>query len=199
MNTGPWSRLLDILCDLAKQKPWLREECGWVLYKALQNRPKDFEQAVYGQLTLEKLVSKGLAKTPEGIAIWIGAQARYSEMAFPSGVWSQQNPLHRHDRTIVRNILKESSTVETIQDPGMSKVLDRGSWNAKPHFAWDVVLSILCGEENSHRGSANLPTLLDFGEFWSEIVDGELLSCALLAPWLTIYRGPLPCQGFRRT
>ena len=34
-TSGQWTEIVDLLLELAKKKPWLREECGFVIYAAI--------------------------------------------------------------------------------------------------------------------------------------------------------------------
>ena len=55
-----WNAILEKLTELAKKKPWIREECGWVIMEALMQ----MKQA-QAEHTLQVLYDTGLANTPD--------------------------------------------------------------------------------------------------------------------------------------
>jgi DNA polymerase phi len=155
-----WNDILDKLLGLSKKKPWIREECGWVIVEALAQMNKS--QAEY---TLEQLHDVGLASSPEGVGIWLSARNRFPDMKFPSKPWGQSgNPLD-HLKTLAK-ALKESSTGEESAKvkPQASQT---GSWNSKLHFVWNIVLAQYA-QDAAADGSAP-----DFENFWKVAVDGK--------------------------
>jgi DNA polymerase phi len=154
-----WSAILEKLTELARKKPWIREECGWVIMEALaQMRQSQAEQ------TLQVLHDAGLANTPEGVGIFMTARDRFPGLKVPSKPWGPTgNPLDRLQS--LAKALKESS-----HDDG-SKTQEAkltGNWNPKLHFVWDTVLVQFA---NAHReNGVGMP---DFENFWKVAVDGK--------------------------
>lgn len=167
-----WSQVLDIIYEVAKRKPWLREECGWILYgtsQILKDVPNDTPLV---QALVDKLCQNGLAKSPEGIAIWLNVQTDFSEADFPKGIWRDENPLHRKEKSRLGKILKEASTGESIHET-KEALLQKGNWTSKIHFVWNVILAKLTTGEPVNGNSTKSKTI-SFGEFWQEAVDGRL-------------------------
>ncbi|RAL66117.1 hypothetical protein DID88_005788 [Monilinia fructigena] len=86
--------------------------------------------------TLNKLCDAGLGLSPEGVGIWLRARDKFPKMKFPSKPWGQSgNPLE-HLNSLAK-ALKESD--ENSSKGQQAK--QTGTWNAKLHFVWDIVLS----------------------------------------------------------
>lgn len=153
-----WDTILEKLMELAKKKPWIREECGWVIMEALaQMKQSEAEN------TLQVIYDAGLANTPEGVGIFMTAKNRFPGMKVPSKPWGPTgNPLDRLQS--LAKALKESS-----HDDG-SKTQEAkltGSWNAKLHFVWDIVL-VQFAKARREKG-VGAP---EFENFWKVAVDG---------------------------
>ncbi|KAJ5908859.1 hypothetical protein N7495_001541 [Penicillium taxi] len=170
-----WTKVLDLIFELAQKKPWLREECGWIIYRAvfdLSARNMDFK---FIKAALECMVSYDIARSPEGVAIWLAAKDMFPGAKFPSDVWKHDDPLDKKERSSLSKIMKESSTGE---QQGESK--SSGVWNSKLHFAWDAVISRLsdASEEDSSKSKKSKSNRLSFTDFWREVVDNGLFAAA---------------------
>lgn len=162
-----WSRILDLVYDAARRKAWLREECGWVLYNAIQTLHERESTQSLVQVIVEKLHKNALAKTSEGIAIWLAIQRDFPNVQLPSGVWRNENPLHRKGKAKLAKILKEVSSENPSDDPS-EKLAQKGNWNSRLHFVWNIVLTELAKETIADKASDTIT----FGDFWQEAVDG---------------------------
>lgn len=166
-----WDHILDIICELAMKKPWLREECGFVLFTAVQMLQKQDSQRA--QSVIDKLHIKGLSKSSEGVAVWVALYANFPDLQFPSGIWRHENPLnHKEIRKLART-LKEAPATESTDNIAESKHLQKGAWSSNVHFAWDVILTkLLTGEPaiKELRKSKNV----SFARFWEQCVDGKV-------------------------
>lgn len=167
VNDEKWAQVLDIIFALAKRKPWLREECGFVLFNAI-NIVRD-QNPRYAELILEKLNAKGFAKTPEGIAIWIAAKAECLEVQFPTDVWKHDNPLHRKEKLAVAKILNEGTIPSTVQDQAEGAATQKGAWSNRIHFAWDVIMAKLLHGDVQRRPKGT--KTVTFADFWEESID----------------------------
>ncbi|KAH7364707.1 DNA polymerase phi-domain-containing protein [Rhexocercosporidium sp. MPI-PUGE-AT-0058] len=159
-----WNIILQKFLELAKKKPWTREQCGWVIAGALSQM--DQSQAEY---TLDQIQSAGLALSPEGVGIWITARNLFPDMKFPSKPWgSSGNPLE-HLKTLGK-ALKESSSDEGSDKSQQAK--QTGNWNAKLHFVWNLVLAqYVAGAKAKVHGVKS-----EFENFWKVAVDENLFS-----------------------
>ena len=162
-NDQKWGSILTKLLELAKKKPWIREECGWVIVEALAQMDK--KQAEYTVYTLQE---DGLALSPEGVGIWLTARKSFPDMRFPNKPWGQSgNPLE-HLQPLAK-ALKESSS----NDSSSKQVKQTGNWNAQLHFVWNIVLA-----EYAHTlESMTLDSTKNFEHFWKVTIDGRVLSC----------------------
>ncbi|ESZ98672.1 hypothetical protein SBOR_0910 [Sclerotinia borealis F-4128] len=164
---GKWELILDKLLELSNRKSWTREECGWVIMEALEQM--DQAQA---ESTLNKLCDAGLGLSPEGVGIWLRARGKFPKMDFPSKPWGQSgNPLE-HLNSLAK-ALKESSASEESSSNGQ-QAKQTGTWNAKLHFVWDIVLSQYVKAANSK--SKNI--MSEFDKFWKVTVDENLFSAS---------------------
>ncbi|KAE9381910.1 putative DNA polymerase V [Stipitochalara longipes BDJ] len=161
-----WDTILGKLLELAKKKPWIREECGWVIVEALAQM--DQSQA---ESTLEFLYDSGLALSPEGVGIWLTAKNRFPDMKFPIKPWGQSgNPLE-HLKSLAK-ALKESSNEDESDKTRQAK--QTGNWNPQLHFVWKVVLAqyAAAAKEKKHGIKS------EFENFWKVAVDENLFSAS---------------------
>ncbi|KAH0564905.1 hypothetical protein GP486_001704 [Trichoglossum hirsutum] len=166
-----WVQVLDLVFELAKKKTWLREECGWIVYDALPAISASGTRRSHFQVTIDRLCANGLAKTPEGVAIWLYMCHHDPEVVFPGSPWRHRNPLHRSNLATVAKVLKESSPTEGGANGEEKLSSQKGSWNSKLHFAWHVILS----ELYDGKCAANRVDI-SFREFWQSAVDDSLFS-----------------------
>jgi len=161
-NDEMWNVILGKLLELAKKKPWIREECGWVIVEAVAQMSQG-----QAEFTLESLYVAGLALSPEGVGIWIKAKGRFPTMKFPNKPWGPTgNPLDRLQS--LAKALKESSP----NDDGpatIKQAKQTGNWNPQLHFVWGIVLSqFATAAQQKQSGVAS-----DFENFWKVAVDGK--------------------------
>jgi DNA polymerase phi len=156
-----WNTILEKLLQLAEKKPWIREECGWVIAEALGQM--DQSQAEH---TLNVLLNAGLALSPEGVGIWLMARSQFPDMKFPSKPWGHSgNPL-QHLKSLGK-ALKESSSSDDSQKSQQAK--QTGNWNPKLHFVWNVVLAHYASAIKDKTDGIKL----EFENFWKVAVDGK--------------------------
>ncbi|TAQ89216.1 hypothetical protein B7494_g2456 [Chlorociboria aeruginascens] len=156
-----WNIILGKLLDLSKKKPWMREECGWVIVEALAQ----MEQA-QAEFTIKELHDAGLSLSPEGVGVWLTARNRFPDMKFPSKPWGQSgNPLE-HLKSLGK-ALKESSSRDDDEKGQQAK--QTGNWNPQLHFVWNIVLEQYAkGLKNEAHGIKS-----DFENFWKVAVDAS--------------------------
>ena len=168
-----WSTILDIVYDLAKKKPWLRDECGFILFKSIRTmKGKDVK---YAQLLIDKLLAKGLSKTAQGVAIWIGIQAEFPSIDLPHGVWRHEDPLNRKETSRLAKILMEAPAATSPEISLELETTTKGAWTTKLQFAWDVILPVLMGvQPQGLQKNKRLTKRVKFGDFWKECIDSKL-------------------------
>ena len=175
-----WEHLLRLIFEAVKKKAWLSEECGWILYDALQTLKSRASGSAYAQKLIDLLVENDFAKTPEGVALWIAAKRNFTEVNLPKHVWHRRDPLNRKERKTLASILKETGA--DTSDNEASKVPQKGNWFPKLHVAWQVVFEAV-GDPDSGR--------IKFSELWQEAVDGESPTRRALDIFADYTRGPL--------
>ncbi|PWY91877.1 hypothetical protein BO94DRAFT_488534 [Aspergillus sclerotioniger CBS 115572] len=169
-----WTKLLDLVFELAKKKPWLREECGWIIYRCIFELAAQKAEAKFVESALDRLCSNELARTPEGVAIWLAAKDLFPDVQFPGKVWKHDDPLDVRERNQLAKVMKESSTAESESEGGKAK--SSGVWNSKLHFAWDTVISRLGDAPVKETSKSKSSGRLSFVDFWTEVVDNGLFS-----------------------
>ena len=156
-----WNFVMEKLLELSKKKPWIREECGWVLVEAIAQMNQG--QAEH---TLEILCDSGLSVSPEGVGMWITAKSRFPDMKFPAKPWGQRgNPLE-HLKPLAKALKESSSPDESNTETNHAK--QKGNWNPQLHFVWNIVLAQYVNAVKTKPDDIQI----DFENFWKVAVDG---------------------------
>lgn len=151
-----WNAVLDLILDLSSRKVWLRPQCGWVIVQSIEQLNK--KQA---ETTLEKVAEANLAKTPEGVAIWIAAQTRFPGLRIKP--WPV--PLHKNTFGDLAAILRESFKDSFADQSEPGQQINFPGWSPQLHYVWSILL-----EHFLEKREAGLE---DFKQFWTRVVDGE--------------------------
>ncbi|KAK4098837.1 hypothetical protein N658DRAFT_211667 [Parathielavia hyrcaniae] len=159
-----WLLVLDLLLKMAGKKSWLKPQCGYVIVQAVLQMKKKLAEN-----TLEKLSEEGLAKTPEGVGIWIAALDRFSDMKVPAQPW--RHPLAATSLATLPVALKDSGR-ETSSDETGNKKPKQSNWTAQLHFAWDLILAHYVKLGSQGNGDASE----QFKQFWNRVVDESFFS-----------------------
>ena len=185
LNTHAWEEILDLIFELARNKAWIREQCGWILYNAIQCLNEQSNGTIYAEVLTQRLVAVDLARSLEGIAIWLGVQLTFPGANLPPQVWRQENPLHRKEISTLARILKESSGAQPLQAEPNNKVAPNTAWSPNLHFAWDVIMASIFKRKDLDHGKFSHS--IRFEDFWGQAVNGA---------WLSIF--PLPVLIWHR-
>ncbi|GMG17335.1 unnamed protein product [Aspergillus oryzae] len=185
-----WTKLLDLVFDLAKKKPWIREECGWIVYRCVYELSAQKAEAKFVESALERLCTNELARTPEGVAIWLAAKDLFPKVKLPSKVWKHDDPLDVKERNQLAKVMKESSVSEAEGENKGSNPKSSGVWNSKLHFAWDAVLSRL--SETSAKESKSKTSRLSFNGLFAASSSDERKYWGFLLFVKVLNESPLP-------
>lgn len=158
-----YAEVLTLLFELSKKKPWLRESCAWTICSSVQSWPAGVAVEAAG-LTYSALVESGLARSSEGVAVWLTLQAGYPGVAPPRDVWVKESPLNSANLGSLGKVLKEAGEGEAQQ---------KGSWNPKLHFVWDFIMGVYFDEEG-RWAELRKGGVAEWKEVWRVVVDGEL-------------------------
>ncbi|KAL8873595.1 MAG: hypothetical protein Q9174_000961 [Haloplaca sp. 1 TL-2023] len=177
-----WSMILDVVFEAAKKTSWLREECGWVLYEAVQTATKMNCDVIFVQNLIDKLCQNRLARTPEGVAIWLKVQASCPRVILPDGVWRKKRPLHPKEKAKLAKILREAPSRNPSDEQTQleERIAHKGNWNSKVHFVWNVILSELISQPPVNVSDMD-EKIAALGEFWQEAVDASLFASSSTA------------------
>jgi DNA polymerase phi len=172
-----WDRIVAALVELGKAKPWLQEECGWILWRALYELASQNADVKYSESVIEIISSKDIVKSPEGVAIWLLVQDSFPTAKLPQELWKYNNdPLDRRDMSTLVKIMKQASEAEEGSQSASTSV-----WNSKLHFAWDAILKRLHdtkpGDDKQEKRDKKKKkeSRITFEEFWKEVVDSTYL------------------------
>ncbi|RVX71831.1 hypothetical protein B0A52_04230 [Exophiala mesophila] len=168
-----WKQLLDLIAALAIKKPWLRQECGWILFSCISANTAVPVPQTFAIDTLEALLSHKLIRTPEGVAVWIATTKRFPDAKLPKSAWKHEDPLASKEINALSTILKDARASQPDQD---FEAQGSATWSANLHFAWDVVLSELYATVAEPQVSAR--DRVSFEKFWAVAVEESLFSNA---------------------
>lgn len=139
-----------------------------MLYRCVYDLSARKMDTKYLEAAIERLCSYDLARSPEGIAVWLAAKDMFPKASFPEKIWKHDDPLDAKERTSLSKIMKESSAEEA---DGQKSSKSSGVWNSKLHFAWDAVLSRT--SDGSSKSKSSKSARLSFTDFWTEVVDSK--------------------------
>ncbi|KAM0399741.1 hypothetical protein ACHAQC_003022 [Fusarium culmorum] len=154
-----WNTVLDLLLKLAAKKVWLRSQCGWVIVQAIDQMSKKQAEA-----TLEKIAEANLAKTPEGVAVWLVALTRFPDLK----VKPWHDPLSKKSFGDLAAVLRESFQDFSKDQPERGQKNKQASWTAQLHYVWDILLAHYLKEGESKAE--------EFQQFWARVVDDSLFA-----------------------
>lgn len=127
------------------------------------------------EAAVERLCSHDLARSPEGVAVWLAAKDMFPKAELPSKVWKHDDPLDPKERGSLSKIMKESSAEQAEGENKGNK--SSGVWNSKLHFAWDAVISRTSDvSKDGSSKSKSKSARLSFVDFWTEVVDSKFSS-----------------------
>lgn len=169
-----WNKLLDHIYGMARDVPWLREECGMVLIEAAKSLRGESRYQECAREMIDRLNAFKLVSTPEGVAIWLTVRADY-EKVLPEGVWQSKDPLSKKERTRLAKILKEN--YQGAQIDGDKDMLKTAAASPNPTFAWNLVLAEILRRDDAAKSDAKDSSKADFPQFWVDIVDSRLHTC----------------------
>jgi DNA polymerase phi len=168
-----WNKVLDQIYGMARDVPWLREECGLVLVETIKSSESKPEFQKCAQELIQRLVANQLVNTPEGVAIWLTVQPKYASI-LPVDVWHKKDPLAKKERTRLAKIMKEDFRTEA--DNGKEDNIKSAAANPNPIFAWSVVLSEMLQRDERLKDEGKDSVKAEFPQFWIDTVDSNLFA-----------------------
>ncbi|KAL6710541.1 ubiquitin C-terminal hydrolase Ubp14 [Coniothyrium glycines] len=166
-----WAKLLDYIYGMARDIPWLREECGMVLVEAVKSLKAQEQYRDCAKEIIARLSAFGLVSTPEGVAVWLTVQSSF-EQVLPEGIWHEKDPLSRKERTRLAKILKENFA--TNSESGSSETTKSAAASPNPTFTWNIVLAEVLRRDTESKSSDKIKA--EFPQFWIDTVDNNLFS-----------------------
>lgn len=163
LSDAEWQMFLRAVVGLAKQKEWLRTECGAMLYEYLECANGSRLSSDRVQPLIVAFREQQLLRTPEGIALWLSIAKRWPD-ALPKDVWQKKDPLSSDELLQVKKIM-QGSTTDDAHNASTGKSLNSGTRQSQPSFAWKVILTQLYERKEKL-----------FRKFWEEAIENGLLA-----------------------
>ncbi|KLU84330.1 hypothetical protein MAPG_03374 [Magnaporthiopsis poae ATCC 64411] len=151
-----WKAVLKLLLQLSKKKSWLQPQCGFVIAQAVPLMKRKLVEK-----TLDELVEAGLAKSPEGLGIWLVAQETFPDIKLPKP-W--QDPLGTKSLQDAAAVLKGSTQELSDEDGGQTA--KQSYTMTQLHFVWGLILDSLKDQQSGK----------EFRLFWDRVVDQSFFS-----------------------
>ncbi|KAF3049498.1 hypothetical protein E8E11_006495 [Didymella keratinophila] len=168
-----WNQLMDRIYGMARDIPWLREECGMVLVEAVKSLKAQPQLEQCAEEAIKRLTPFKLVSTPQGVAVWLTVRASF-EKVLPEGVWHQKDPLSRKERSRLAKLMKEDFHVDA--ENAKDEAIKSAAANPNPTFAWNLVFGEVLRRDEKSKGSAKEPPKPEFPQLWVDIVDNNLFS-----------------------
>jgi DNA polymerase phi len=162
-----WNQLLDHIYGMARDIPWLREECGLVLVEAVKSLKAQPQLQQCAEEAIKRLTPFKLVSTPQGVAVWLTVRASY-ETVLPDGVWHHKDPLSKKERSRLAKLMKEDFHVDS--ENAKDETIKSAAANPNPTFAWGLVFSEVLRRDES-KGRSEDSVKAEFPQLWIDIVD----------------------------
>lgn len=168
-----FSKTVTALCTVAKSTSWLREESGLTLCQTIRIVAQNKRPAVYAEEVIKALVAADLARTPQGVAVWLEVTRLVPRVALPRSIWHKQDPLAKKELASLGVVMKQNSVPSAESSDSASTTAQSGARQQAPSFAWDIVLSALVSKSEGGEDGTNSKGSKSsiFSQFWTEIVD----------------------------
>lgn len=171
LSLDGWNELLDRIYGMARDVPWLREECGMILVQAVQTLDSNPDFEPCAQELVRRLVSFNLVNTPEGVAIWLALKDAAYDKVLPEKIWHDNDPLAKKERVRLAKVLKEN--YRDSSEDGKSNEVKPAASHHNPSFVWDLILNKFVQLDNKAKGDRVDSEKSEFARFWLESVDGK--------------------------
>lgn len=177
-----YTAALEPLIELWLAKPWMAEPCAWTVCTTIREAPKETVDEVVRK-TYELLAAKNVARTSDGVGVWLECMARCPHVERPD-VWKKTVPLAKGNLANLSKALRESGEKEEGADG--KQVGNKGSWNPKLPFVWTTVADIYLQEEEEIYTPIRKEGIAEWSEFWITAVDGKYPSPPAVLPGLRL-------------
>ncbi|KAF2635788.1 hypothetical protein P280DRAFT_522720 [Massarina eburnea CBS 473.64] len=167
-----WNELLDRIYGMARDIPWLREECGLILVQAIESLNPKADLELCAQGLVQRLLSSNLVNTPEGVAIWLTLKASKYEGVLPEKIWHNNDPLSKKERMRLAKVLREN--FRGSSEDGKIEDIKSAAAHPNPSFAWDMLLLKVLQMDNTAQPDRKDSEKSEFARFWLDTVDAHL-------------------------
>lgn len=127
----------------------------------------------FAEAAVERLCANDVARSPEGVSIWLAVKDMFPKAAVPPKIWKHDDPLDSKERSALAKVMKESSAPDPEdREKGNAK---SGVWNSKLHFAWEAVLTRVSDVPTKEKSKSKDSGRIGFADFWGDLVDSECI------------------------
>lgn len=181
-----WVKLLNLVVGLAKDVPWLREQCGLLLCNAVKlfknhaagHASSQRQVHQYVEETLKAICAQGLAKTPEGVAVWLTAMYEFPEASFPKKIWHKADPRSKKERQVLANVMRENFAHTSAADKKATSEVKSGTAHSSLNFAWSVIYDGYVRDLGAVGAEGFRAASEGWQRFWKDIVDDNLFAAS---------------------
>ena len=124
---------------------------------------------VHGLFTediIKALAANKMIRTPEGVAIWIGAEDSHTDSDLSGHVWKYGHPLAKKYLGALAQIMRDARPEDADDEDG---VQGAAMWSPKHHFAWNVLIMTLIQYEPA-------PGNISMEDLWQGTVEQSLFA-----------------------
>ena len=132
-----WKSIVELLCDLSRKKPWLRQETGSMLTKVFESQGSKVK-FVHAQIVLDTYQDRQLMRTPEGVAICLVVKEQFPSIRMPKDAWKHTDLLHADNSKLLKQALLDSKVSTKDANNGQSQ--GSGIWSSRLHPVWRLLL-----------------------------------------------------------
>lgn len=150
-----WKELLPLLLELATKNSELQLACGSIIADAVGALNEN--DATF---TTNAVAESSVAKTPEGLAIWVAALRQHPDLK--SKTWKK--PVSAKSLSGLPTILKESAT-KVLNENQAGNDNGKATWTSPLHFVW--------GKLAAYFGKVGDGAIKDFTSLWTPVVEGK--------------------------
>ncbi|CAI6335213.1 unnamed protein product [Periconia digitata] len=172
LSLESWNELLNRIYEMARDVPWLREECAMIIVQAIQSLDSRADLEPCARELVQRLVSFNLVNTPEGVAVWLALKDSAYATVLPEKIWHSNDPLAKKERDRLAKVLKEN--YRNPSGDNKSEDVKSAAAHHNPSFVWDVILSKFIQADNEAKGDKVDCEKSEFSRFWLDSVDAHL-------------------------
>lgn len=166
-----WQDLMQLICNLALKKQWLRQECGWLFFTSIGYLRSSNLESEFAIAVIDSLKANNLIRTAEGVALWLEVRNCYPDAVLPKNVWKHRDPLCRDEAASLAAVMKDARAKQQQDLNESTAPQGAGTWSQQLHFSWDVLLRELYLPAFGDAKTSS--KRMTFAKFWADVVESQ--------------------------